>query len=189
MTRLVLGSSLALALVASAPAASAQSTPALEPRRAGILNLGTSIGILGGAYPHGHLEYQQHFGPRFQGHMLGVGAGATYRPDLGGVSITGLARYQYDYRLVNGANVFISPYVGLELGVAIVENKMDLAGWRVAATPNAGVELKFVLDRLYLAFRPFGLHVPLIIGERQSSGLPIQWDMLWDIALSIGFTF
>lgn len=183
----LLASGFALALAHTD--AFAQSAAPIEPPRAGVLNVGTSIGILGGAYPHAQLEYQMHFNPRFQGHMLGVGVGATYRPDLGGMTFTASGRYQYDYRLVSGANVFISPYAGLELGFAIVENKMDLNGWRFAATPNAGVELKFVLGRLLLAFRPFGIHAPLIIGERQGNGPPIQWDLLWDISLSIGVTF
>lgn len=178
-----------LALALAHTTAFAQSTAPVEPPRAGVLNVGTSIGLIVGAYPHAQLEYQHHFSPRFQGHMLGIGVGATYRPDLGGLSITAAGRYQYDYRLVPGANVFISPYAGLHLGVAIVENKMDLNGWRVAATPTAGVELKFVLGRLLVAFRPIGINAPLIIGEEQSSGPPIQWDILWDIALSIGVTF
>lgn len=171
--------------------ASAQSTQGAprEPRRAFVVNGGPMIGFLGGAYGRASLELQMHSGPRYEGHSLNVGLGGAYWPNLGGASITASARYQYDLRLVEGTQFFLSPYAGLELGVALVDNQMVLGGVRVAAFPVAGLELKFVLDRLVLGFRPLGIMAPVFIGEPQRSGVPVQWDLLWDISVTFGVTF
>jgi hypothetical protein len=196
MSKLSLMGSLAAALVAAAPAARAQATPgarvgpvALEPRRAGAIHLGAGIGFIGGTYPHGLIEVQHHFGPRFQGHAVAGGLAGAWWPNRSGASVTGSFRYQYDLQLVSGARFYVAPYVGMELGLAIVDNKMALAGVRIVTIPTAGLELKFILDRLLLGFRPFGIRAPLFFGEPQRSGPPLQWDILWDISLSIGFTF
>jgi hypothetical protein len=103
--------------------------------------------------------------------------------------VTAGARYQYDLRLVEGTQFFLAPFVGMELGVAIVANKMALAGVRVAVLPVAGLELKFVIDRLVLGFRPLGVLAPVFIGEPQRSGIPVQWDLLWDVSFTLGVTF
>ncbi len=147
------------------------------------------IGFLGGAYARGSLELHLHSGPRYEGHSLNVGLGGAYWPNLGGASVTASARWQYDLRLVEGTQFFLSPYAGMELGVAIVANTMALAGVRVAAFPVAGLELKFVLDRLVLGFRPLGIMAPVFIGEPQRGGVPIQWDLLWDISFTMGVSF
>ncbi len=196
--RAALSSALALALTAAAAPSFAQSSAATsaapsqqqqQRRRAFVLNGGPMIGFLGGAYARGSLEVQLHSGPRYEGHALNVSLGGAYWPNLGGASVTAGARYQYDLRLVEGTQFFLAPFVGMELGVAIVANKMALAGVRVAVLPVAGLELKFVLDRLVLGFRPLGVLAPVFIGEPQRSGIPVQWDLLWDVSFTLGVTF
>ena len=46
-----------------------------------------------------------------------------------------------------------------------------------------------MLDRLVLGFRPLGVLAPVFVGEPQRSGLPVQWDLLWDVSFSLGVTF
>lgn len=191
--RVALASLFALALATASTNALAQSNngpiDSVDRRRAFVINGGPMVGFLGGAYARGSLELQMHSGPRFEGHMLGVGLGGAYWPNLGGASITASARWQYDFRLVEGTRFYLSPYAGMELGVAIVENKMALGGVRIAAFPVAGLELKFVLDRMVLGFRPLGIIAPVFIGEPQRNNIPIQWDLLWDISFTLGVTF
>lgn len=146
------------------------------------------VGLLGGAYARAMIEYQMHSQPRFAGHALGLGLGAAWWPNLGGASVTVAARYHYDLQLVPGTPFFVSPYAGMELGIAVVANKDALAGVRVAAFPMGGLELRYVMDRWVLGFRPVGFLIPVFVGEPQRSGVPIQWDILWDIAVTVGGT-
>ena len=173
---------------APATAIEAQPTTPRVRSRALVGTANAMVGFLGGAYTRGMIEYQMHSRPQFAGHALGLGLGAAWWPNLGGASVTVAARYHYDQQLAPGTRFYVSPYVGMEAGIAIVANKQALAGVRVAAFPMGGLELRFLWDRWVLGFRPVGFLIPVFVGEPQRGGPPIQWDILWDTAVTFGGT-
>jgi hypothetical protein len=140
--------------------------------RALALNALAGAGSVGGR-ARAHLEYQQHFGPAYHEHMVGVGlafAGGG-APFLG---VTG--RYQYDFKPIDGVAFFLSPYGGLEVGIAFAPCgggsgpalTDTCAGFGLA--PVAGLDLKLiVVDRLLLGLRPVGLVFPIGFGGLASA--------------------
>jgi hypothetical protein len=157
----------ALAALAIPSVSQAQSGLSAHSRgRALALNALAGAGSVGGR-ARAHLEYQQHFGPSYHEHMVGVGLSLAG----GGAPFLGVSgRYQYDFKPIENVAFFLSPYAGLELGLAFAPCggsgatlSDTCAGFGLA--PVAGLDLKLiVVDRLLLGLRPVGLVFPIGFG-------------------------
>lgn len=161
-----------------------------EPTRshAFVVNGGPMIGILGGGiYGRLNPEFQMHRENRYGGHMLGLGFAFVPWPNEGGPSFSFAPRYQYDHQLVPGTLFFVSPYVGLDVGLGVfnIFNGGD-PRFRFVASPMAGIDVKMIFGRrIILGFRPIGVTVPLFFGGSP----PVTADVIYDIALSFGFLY
>lgn len=174
---------------AHAQSAAAQPAQATAPARdrAFVVNAGPMIGVLGGGvFVRVNPEFQIHRDRRFERHMLGIGLAVTFWPNEAGPSFALAARYQYDHPLVAGTPFFVSPYAGLDVGMGVFDVFNDASQPRFifVLMPNAGIDLKVVLNRLVLGFRPLGVTVPLFFGGPRVTG-----DVIYDIALTLGFTY
>ncbi len=187
MSKLLFAPALALSLAVVTPLAHGQ-TPPTPRSRAFVVNVGPMIGIMGGGlYVRINPELQFHRESRYGGHALGLGIAFVPWPNEGGPSFAFAPRYQFDHQLVPGTPFFVSPFVGLDVGLGVfnVFNGNE-PRFRFVLAPSAGVDVKILLgQRMVLGFRPIGVTVPMFWGGPSI----VTADVIYDIALTIGFTF
>lgn len=198
MQRLLASAAFALALTAASAASVAQGTTSTRTaapravtatqRRAFVVYGGPLLGILGNGFD-GRLnfEWQMHRDDHYAGHSFNIGGSLMYWPGEFGPSAAVAARWQYDHQLVTGALFFVSPYIGLDLGLGVfgIANGGE-PRFRGLAIPNAGIDIKVITGRLLVMFRPIGITVPFSIGP---DAPVIYGDVIYDIALGLGFLY
>ncbi len=170
-------------------AAAGDDSGAVTPsrRNAFVVNGGPMLGIVGNGL-HGRVnpEFQLHRDRHFGGHAFNIGLAVTIWPGEFGPSFAAAPRWQYDHQLVPGTLFFVSPYIGMDLGMGVfnIFNGGD-PRFRFLAVPNAGIDVKVIMGRFLVGFRPIGLSVPLSFGEEPL----FKWDVIYDIGLTLGATY
>jgi len=187
---LAAGGTVLLGLLArTADAQSVESTQA----NAFVVNFGPMIGFVTAIYGRINPEFQMHRGRHYySGHALNLGPAVTWWPNEGGFAFSISGRWQYDQQLVPGTLFYVSPYLGLELGLGLFDmyTGSDVRP-RLLASPIGGIDLKLIVSRrLLLSFRPVGVTVPIMFFDADF-GRPnfLRVDVWYDVAFSIGTTY